>query len=128
MAGERRRRRPAEIRRKRRHRPLDRIGRGDGAQGIVLVGDRRAEHRHGGVADVLVDRAAVLDDQFVGAREEAVDDAAHLLGAKRARQFGEAAEVGEQHSDLPPLGLARVRLLRLGQAGDGFEQSLAMAE
>ena len=128
MAEQRRRGRAAEIGRKRRHRPLDRIGGGDGAQGVVLVRQRRAEHGHGGIADVLVDRSAVLDDQLVGAGQEVVDDAAHLLSAERARKLGEAAEVGEQHGDLPAFRLGCGRRSRLLQADDRFEQPLAMAE
>ena len=128
MAEQRRRRRPAEIGRQHRHGALDGFRRRYGAQRIVFVGHGRAEHGHGGVADVLVDRAAVLDDQFVGAGKEAVDDAAHFLRPERARQLGEAAEIGEQHGHLPALGLGCGGRRTVAQVGNGIEQTLAVAE
>ena len=70
----------------------------------------------------------MLDDQLVGTGEEAVDDAAHLLRAERARQLGEAAEIGEQHGHLPVLGLAWGRRCVVAQVGNGIEQTLAVAE
>ena len=72
------------------HRPL----------GVVAVGQRRAEHRHDAVADVLVDPAAVLLDQAVDALEEAAEQRVHLLGVELAAQRRVAGEVREEHRHL----------------------------
>ena len=128
MGEERQRHRPAEIGRKGRHRPLNSIGRGNGAQRIVLMRHRSAEHRHRRIANVLVDRAAMLDDQRVRPREETVDDTAYFLGAELARKLRKAAEIGEQHRYAPTLRLLRAGWSRVLQARDGLQQPLAMAE
>ena len=80
---------------RRPHRPL----------GVVAVGDWRAEDRHDTVADVLVDPAAMLGDEAVGAGEEALQEGVHLLRVKLAAERGVAGEVGEDDRDLPPLAL-----------------------
>ena len=110
-----------------------------GTERVVVVRPRRAEQRHDGVPDVLVDRAAVADDDTVDERREAGDELAHLLRVKLLRQRREAGDVGEQHGDLAALaglradGLARRlrgRGLCGGRAalGDCRQQPLAVAE
>ena len=85
------------------HRVADGERRAHGPLGIVAVGHRRAEHPHDAVADVLVDGAAVLLDQPVGDREEAVEQVVHLLRVQLLRERGVAGKVGEEHRHLAPL-------------------------
>ena len=79
----------------------------DGALGVALVRDRRAPDRHHGVADELLDHAAVALDHRAGALEVARQQLAHLLGVARLGQRGEADEVEEQHRADPALGHRR---------------------
>src|SRR5207244_1874675 len=60
----------------------------DGALRIILAGHRRTEHRHDGIADVLVDRAAVaLDLAREGAKERG-KNAAQILGVQSLPKRG----------------------------------------
>ena len=52
--------------------------------GILLVGPVQAEHGHHGVADELLDDAAVGLDVLVPAHEVGVDDGADVLGVEAA--------------------------------------------
>ena len=97
------------------------------AQGIVAVGSRGAKKRHHGVADVLVDRAAIAIDDAVDQRRETVDQLMNLLGVQRAGKRRESGEIREQDRDLTSLA---VRLARSTRASLVYrrEQALAMAE
>ena len=105
---------------------------------VVAMRDRRTEHRHDAVADVLVDGAAVALDHAVEGFEEAAGDLMQLFRVQPAGELGVAGQVGEQHRHLPPLALGqylragaddvlRFRLLAR-QLGDGGEQLLAVAD
>ena len=76
-------------RRRRRRRSLERLlhlQRGPhGPLGVVLVGDRRAEQGHDGVADDLVDPAAEAGDVGGQPLEAAVDQVLDLLGVAASR-------------------------------------------
>ena len=62
---------------------VDEVERGaDGALGVVLVGDRRAPDGHHGVADELLDRAAVALDDLARQVEVARQELAHVLGSR----------------------------------------------
>ena len=61
--------------------------RADRPLGIVCMGDRRAEHRHDGVADVLVDGAAVARHHAVDGGEKLVEQRVGLLGVEPAGQL-----------------------------------------
>ena len=74
------------------------------ALGVVLARHRRAPDRHHGVADELLDRAAVALDQRAAALEVLAEELADVLGVAVLGQRGEADQVGEQHRDQPPLG------------------------
>ena len=78
----------------------------DGALGVVLAGDVGAPDGHQRVADVLVDAAAVLDDDRVEPRPQRVHEVHHELGVAGLRHRGEAADVGEQDRDLAAPALA----------------------
>ena len=69
------------------------------ALGIVLVGDRSAEHGHHGVADELLDRAAEALELVAQPRVVGPEQRAHLLGIHPLRARGEADEVGEEDGD-----------------------------
>ena len=97
--------RPPRLRREGGHRVADGQRRPHRPLGVVAVGDRRAEDRHDAVADVLVDPAAMLGDEAVGAGEEALQERVHLLRVELAAERGVAGEVGEEDRDLPPLAL-----------------------
>ena len=82
------------------HRALHRERGGRRALGVVDVLDRRAVDREDRVADELVDRAAVRDDDIGHAAEVVVE---HLHDARGVAVLGEArvpAQVGHQHGDL----------------------------
>ena len=52
------------------------------AQWIIVMSSRGAKKRHDSVADVLVDRAAVADDDVVHERGEARHQLMNLLGVQ----------------------------------------------
>ena len=85
------------------HRGLHRQAGADGTLGVVLVGDRRTEHRHHVVADVLVDGAAVADDLLPEPAQRPVDDRLHGLGVHALGDRRVAEQVGEQHRRLAAL-------------------------
>ena len=85
-----------------------------GPKRVVVMRHGRAEQRHHGVADVLVNGAAVTDDHAVGQRREPRHEIADLLGIEGLRERCEVAEVGEQDRHLTPLaGVRRATLGRL---------------
>jgi hypothetical protein len=70
-----------------------------GALGVVLVGDRRTEHGHDGVAEQLVDTPA--EHLHVGheALERRIDEALDALGVAVLGECGEPDDVGEHDRD-----------------------------
>ena len=99
------------------HRPL----------GVVLLRDRGAPDRHDGVADELLDDAAVAADDGPGELEVAREELAHLLGVAFLRERREADEVAEQHRDVAELGGRRSDLLRPAEpclSGGGRDEPL----
>ncbi len=84
-------------------RVLDAQGREDGADGIVLVGDGRAEDPHDGIADELVDLAPVeLDDLFQRGVERH-QRGVHVLRVRAIRALSEPHEIAEQDRHELPL-------------------------
>ena len=75
------------------------------ADGVVLVGDRRAEERHDPVAHHLVHRALVAVDRGHHVLEHRVQELPRLLGIPVGQELHRALEVGEQHRDLLALAL-----------------------
>ena len=78
-----------------------------GAQRIVVVGSRGSKQRHDCVADMLVDRAAVANDDAVHQRREARHQLMNLFGVQRTREGREPGEIGEEYGDLAPLARPR---------------------
>jgi len=76
-------------------------GRRDGAARVVGLRDRRAEKSHHGVADELVERAALLEDRVGREREDALEESRDLLGIHRLGRRREADDVREEDRDLP---------------------------
>ena len=66
---------------------------------VLLLGPVKAEHGHHGVADELLDDAAVGLDVLVPANEVGVDDGADVLGIELLGQHREVDEIGEQDGD-----------------------------
>ena len=76
---------------------VDEVERGaDRAFGVVVVRDRRAPDGHHGVADELLDRAAVAADDLLAMLEVARQELAHGLGVAALGEGREPDEVGEQ--------------------------------
>ena len=80
--------------------------RADRAFRVVSVRDGRAEHRHDGVADELLEHTAVLLDPPLRARVVELQGVAYVLGISLVGPRGEADEIHEQDRDQLPL-LAR---------------------
>ena len=91
------------------HRLLHREPGADGALGVVLVGDRRAEDGHHVVADVLVDPAAEADHLLAELAQGAVEHRLDGLGVHPLGDGRVAGEVGEEDRDLAPLLRRRPR-------------------
>ena len=94
-------------------------GRAHGAQRVVLVLHRQAEHGHDRVADVLLDLAAVARDLRRHRREVAVLDLVQRLGVEALAERGRVLQVAEDDRDRAP-DLARRqrrRRRRLGMQG-----------
>ena len=84
-------------------RVADRERGADGPLRVVLVSDRRSEERHHGVADELLDRAAVALDLLAKPRVVRGQRGTDVLRVELLGPAGEADEVGEQHADDLPL-------------------------
>ena len=79
----------------------------DGPLGVVLLRDGRAPDGHHGVADELLDRAAVALDHRAGDVEVAAQELARVLRVASLGGGGEPDEVDEQHRDEAALGGSR---------------------
>ncbi len=80
---------------------------------MIRIIERRVPERHDRVAHVLVDGAAVLEDDFRKRRQQAVDELGelvrvHVLGDRR-----EVAHVAEEQRQRPHLA-AKLQLVRVG--------------
>ena len=84
-------------------------------QCVVLVHDRHTEDGHHGVADELLDRAAVMLDDRLHPLEVACEQRAHPLGVERLSERGRPGEVAEQDGDGLAL-LVRSPVRRFGAA------------
>ena len=67
------------------------------ALGIVVVGHRRPEHRHDGVADELLHEALVPLDGLRHLAKQIALECAHVLGVGLLTERREAGEIGEEH-------------------------------
>src|SRR5262245_4896243 len=101
------------------------------ALGIIAVRDRRSEHRHGTVADMLVDVAAVVGHDAINHGEETIEEIMDLFGTNLAAQPCVADKVGKKNSDLSPFAIRsswpsypRRRYINLGRGGSQSGDSL----
>ena len=79
---------------------LDQLEAGADAQlGIVFVHDRRAPDGHDGIADELLDRAAVALDDVPSEVEVAAERVADILRVTLLGKRREAHEIGEKDAD-----------------------------
>ena len=109
-------RRPATLAQRRRiapqlfQHPQRRIQR---ALSMILVRERRAEHRENAVAGALHDVAVVAAHRVDHQLERGVDNRARLFGIEVLLELSRALDVGEQRGDRLALavGRGRVRLL-----------------
>jgi len=69
-----------------------------------------AEQRHHAVARELVDDPARLGDRAAHGLEVTIEEEDDVIGQPVLGQPREAAEVGEEHGDLPLLSVARAHL------------------
>ena len=77
-------------------------GSAGGTKRIVVVRAWCAEQCHHRVANMLVDRTAIIDDDPVDEVGVAAYQVAQLLRVKRLRQCAEPAEIDEQNRNLSP--------------------------
>ena len=91
-----------EIDIERDHSRLHLVCRPNGPQRVVLVDLGDAEHRHHGVADELLDRAAVAFDDRAHRLEVPREDAADGLGVMRSAETRRVRQVAEEHRHDPP--------------------------
>ncbi len=104
------------------------------AQRVGVMRARSTEQRHDGIADVLVDRAAVSEHDAVDERSVAADNVVQLFRIQRLGQRRKAAKIGKQNGDLSALirlhvGHGRRRAgRRISQFGNGGEHALAVAK
>ena len=84
---------------------LDLQRRTEGALGVVLVGDWRAEERHHAVAEKLVDRTFVAVNGVQDHLEDAVHDPVHVFGIELLGHRREARHIREHDCDDLPLAL-----------------------
>ena len=89
----------------------------DGALGVVLVGGRRAPDGHHGIADELLDRAAVALDDVAREVEVARQRVADVFRVALLGERREADEVREQDAD--ELALRAAGRCRAGRAAAG---------
>ena len=71
-----------------------------GADGVVLMPNRRAEERHDSVAHHLVDGTLVVMDGLHHPLEDGVEEVARLLGIAVSEQLHRPLEVGEEDGHL----------------------------
>ncbi len=71
--------------------------RANGGTGAVVAGDRGAEERHHGIADIFVDRAAVGENDFRHRGQIVADEMPDFRGIQAFAHFGERDDVGKQH-------------------------------
>ena len=96
----------------------------DRTLGVVLVRDRDAPDGHDGVADELLDRAAVALHTLTAEVVVAGQQLAGVLGVARLRDAREADEVAEEHRDEAPLGDRLVRCgLRASECPNGSSRA-----
>src|SRR5215203_636261 len=80
--------------------PVSKLRRGaDGAEGVVLVDAWDAEDGHDGVADELLDGAAVALDRRAGEVEVATENVAQAFGVESLAERSRAGDVGEEDGD-----------------------------
>ena len=87
-----------------------------GAAGVVGRGERRAPERHHRVADELVERAAVVEDDLRHRAQVLVQHGHHLLGGELLRERGEAADVAEEDGERHALPAQHQVVVLVGQA------------
>jgi diketogulonate reductase-like aldo/keto reductase len=112
---------PLELGAERRDHRGELVRGADGANGVVLVHDRHAEHGHHRVADELLDRAAVALDDAPRLLEVAREDPAEALGVELLAEGRRPGDVGEDDRD----GLAM--LTRGGLLGERGAAGVAEA-
>ena len=97
--------------------PADLLGGAHGAQGVVLVHARDAEHRKHGVPGVLLNRAAVALDRRSDRLETPTEHPMQCLRIEFLAERGRTDEITEQRG-YNLAGIARrARLGKLGTAG-----------
>ena len=77
----------------------DAQARADGALGVILVRDRRPEHRHHRVTDEFFHGAAMALDHLLELGMVRAEPGANVLGVGVLRGGGEADQVAEEHRD-----------------------------
>ena len=97
--------------------PADLLGGAHGAQGVILVHARDAEHRKHGVPGVLLNCAAVALDRRPDRLETAAEHPMQCLRIEFLAERGRADEIAEQRGYNLAGITGRARLRKLGTAG-----------
>ena len=92
-------------------------GRRDRVSRVLRVVLRCAPERHDGIADKLVQRAAVTKDDRDLQAEIAVEEGHDLFRGVAFRHGGEAAYIGKKHGDVARLTAQRLRRFALRHQG-----------
>jgi len=100
---------------------------------VVVIPDGDVEERHNGIADVLVDEGAMLDQCVGRTSQEGVDNFVRPLWPELVRHFGEAAEVGKEHRQIDQatlfgVGVASVADIRVAVAAPDTEDAEERAQ
>src|SRR4029077_18681844 len=86
--------------------------------GVSWLGKRRAPERHHGVTNVLVERAAMPEDDLRHLGEVAVQQVGHFLRVERFGECRETSNIAEEHGDRSLLRFYAIRLFE--QPGNDF--------
>jgi len=90
---------------------LELESRAHGLDGVLGVLERHVVERHDAIADVLVDSAAVPEDDLGHLRQVLAQHLGHLLRLQLLGQRREAADIGEEDGHQPPTGRQAALLL-----------------
>jgi len=100
---------------------LHRQGRAHGALGVIFAGGGHAPDCHHGIADVLVNRPAILQDHTIHALPEGIHCLGDFFGVLQSGSGSEARGIRKQDGDLLALLLGALAPERLQALAHGSQ-------